>query len=175
MIRVFSSQDDYVEFLVDLPLLRGEVFCSTFLPSCLFPRDSIDLYFSRTEVPDDPGIVTERLWEYGRRVRRAVMDGTAILCIEVSCIRRMCKTGVVHECTPVFTLTYPTRIEVLRTLQTLNREAAVYVTPGPIPFVFRLHPPSGVLVDVLHNVAAQMVQGIWLKDGAVFSKFAEEA
>ena len=175
MIRVFPSEDKYVEFLTSLPFVPGEVLCSSFLPSCLFPKDSIALYFARTEAPDDPGVVTERLWKYGRQIRRSVVDGMATLCIDASCMRMMCKEGVVHECSPTFTLTYPTRLEVMRSLRALNRRGSVYVTPGPIPFVFRLHPPGGVLIDVLRNVTEQRVQGIWLEDAVAFSHFAEEA
>lgn len=174
MIRVFRTQDAYVAFMTSLPLVQGEVFCTTFLPSAVFPKHSISLFFSRVERPHQPEVAAQALWNYGRRVRRAVIERKATLCIEVPCLREVCKTGTIHEASPQFAITYPTRLAIFKSLGDLNRKGSIFITPCPLPFVFRLHPPKGVLIDVQRNVADQLIQGIWLEDDKAFAIFTVE-
>lgn len=175
MIRIFSSQEAYVEFMGRLAFGSGEFLCTSYLPSALFPRHALDEYFARVDRLTKPATVVEGIWDYGRRVKRGILEGRVTLCVEVQCLRTLCADGTVHKATPSFTVTYAIRATVLNVLRQLNAKGRVFVIPGPLPFVFRLHPPSGILVDVERNVSAQNVQGLWLDDPAAYSIFASEA
>lgn len=43
-----------------------------------------------------------------------------------------------------------------------------------MPFIFRLHPPNGILIDVMVNQNQQLIQGIWIEDNNVYGSFQKE-
>lgn len=174
MVRVFETNEEFVLFMCGLPVAIQEVFCTNYLPSSLFPKDTIRLFFERINVEQHYGVIASNLWEYGKRQRQAYLQGKATLCIDQSSLSSLCLSGRVHQASPQFEVSYAVRIHVLRLLQRIANANSLVVTNGPIPFVFKLYPPSGVLIDVNQNVTAQNVQGIWIDDIDAYRSFVKE-
>jgi hypothetical protein len=174
LIKVFRSQEEYVSFLTSLKINRGEMFCTTFLPVFLFPKDSIDFYYSRISIPAKPKKVTKELWAYVQSQKRAAKEQKAIFCVDVDAISSLCNQGIVHAANPTFTVTYPVRAAVLDNMLEFVANGSLIFVKGPIPYVFRLHAPKGVLIDVNYNISTQRVQGIWINQRDAQEAFTEE-
>lgn len=174
MTEVFSTMEEYVDFMTQLPMTVGEAFCLSFLPSAFFPKDAVQLFFQRNEPIKHSNQTTAKLWEHGKRLLRALESGNARMCIETQALVCLCAFGQVHEATPEYEISFAIRVHVLRQMKRASRRGAVSLIPGPIPYTFRLHPPSGVLIDVTRNVAEQNVQGIWINEPKVFEVFKLE-
>lgn len=174
MIRVFGTMDEYVEFLTKLPIENGEAFCLSFLPSALFPKDLVHIFFERIEPSANPNNIASQLWFYGKQVMRAVEKGKVKFCIDVKALNNLCTKGQVHEASPKYEVSFAVRVQVLRNLRRMARSNGISITRGPIPYVFRLHPPSGILLDVKDNVIEQRVQGLWIEDNKAFKAFENE-
>jgi hypothetical protein len=166
--------EEYVGFLTALPIKDGEAYCVNFLPSALFPKHSIHTFFDRVEVGSKPDVLSSNLWSYGKQVMRAVEKGSIRICIEAKAINNFCTRGYVHEASPKFEVGFAVRVQALHNLKRMATANGVMLIHGPIPYVFRLRPPSGVLLDVAHNVAEQRIQGLWIEDDNVYKAFEEE-
>lgn len=174
MVKAFESTEDYVDFLTKLPILEGEAFCLSFLPSSLFPKDSVQIFFERVEITNKPNSISSQLWDYGKRFMRAVESGQAELCVDKMALGNLCEKGIVHEASPNFEVSFAVRVQVLKNLLKMIKANKVFVIEGPVPYVFRLHSPSGVLLDVTKNTAEQRIQGLWIEDIEVFKAFQKE-
>lgn len=175
MISVFTSMDSYVDFLTTLPIVPGEIFCTSFLPSAFFPKDAVKLYFEQEGSVDNPTAISEHLWNYGKRVIQALENEVAILCIEQKALTNLCLDGTVHVSSPQYELGFATRIHVLRQIKRAALKNTVFLTTQPLAFTCRIHPPNGLLLDVNTNVVYQKVQGIWLEDITTYEAFKLES
>ncbi len=174
MIKVFETNEEFVSFMVTLPTHVGEIFCTNYLPSSLFPKDTISLYFERIDPEERHNLITSQLWQHGKHQLQAYLKGQATLCIEIGTLHALCFTGKIHEQLPQFEVSYSVRVYVLEVLSRVVQAQSLIVTREPIPYIFRLCPPSGVLLDVARNVARQKVQGIWIDDLNAYGSFAKE-
>lgn len=175
MSKAFTTAAQYIEFLKLLPFAEGEVICTSFLPSALFQKDVISVFYQRREALQDARWATQMLWEYGKRLRRAVADGVVHLCIEERAVEQFCRKGIVHDGYPEYEVSFSTRAAVLKTLQKIANSGKVFVVRGPLPYIFRLHRPEGVLLDVTNNTIEQRVQGLWIEEESIVKAFGEEA
>jgi len=174
MIQVFSTMADYVNFMSGLPFLPGESLSTSYIPSAFFPKDSIAYYFEHREVTSEAHEIVEKLWQHGKALLKALQVGKASLCIEGSALDALCSAGRVHEATPGFEVAFAARVHVLERLWKVYERGRLAFSQTPTPFVFRLHPPAGVLIDVTHNIPCQLVQGLWINETSVFQAFALE-
>ena len=174
-MHVFQSTDEYVSALTRLPTPPGGVICTTYLPSALFPKSALLTLFTRHQTSPYGNQTADALWDYGKKMRRYLSSGACQLTVEASALATFVNSGQVHAAVPQFEVTHHVRADVLSDLVSLARSTAVTVTPGPIPFVFRLVPPTGVLIDVTNNTVEQRVQGMWLDNDSSFAAFSAEA
>lgn len=174
MTRAFGSMSDYVDFLTSLPITRGELICTSYIPSAFFPKDAVAYYFERSDATPGARVITEKLWGYGKALMKCLEAGEVSLCLENEALQRLCYQGVVHEVVPRFEVAFAARVHVLKRLKRACAHGRVALATSPSPFVFRLHPPSGVLLDVTHNLASQLVQGLWVDDPSVYEVFSRE-
>lgn len=166
-----TSFAEYVALIRDLPFEDGTLLCSSFMPSGLFDKDAISAFVAREA---GPAHVTNMLWEYGKRFRRAMASGALTLLVEDAALQNLCRWGQVHEAAPHFEVGFATRERVLRSLLPFAGKEQVITICEEVPYVFRLQPPDGVLVDVRRNVMRQTVQGLWLTGTQVYAAFAGE-
>ena len=174
MITVFSTTKDYVRFLSALPDVPGSASCLTYLPSSLFPKDALTTFFSRKAPVAQPDIVAGDLWRTGKQRRRSLQARRDRVIVDSRALQAFCRRGLVHEATPEFEITFTVRAAVLRQLRDLVSVDVLRVTPAIVPYVYRIVPPAGVLLDVERNVPEQLVQGIWLEDQACCEAFTRE-
>lgn len=160
--------------MVSLPTCIGEKFCTNYLPSPLFPKDTVNLYFEKMDPEEHHNVVTTKLWEHGKHQLQAYLRGQATLCIEARALTRFCFNGIIHEQTPQFEAGYGVRVHVLEYLLRMVKAETLVVTKEFTPYVFKLFPPSGILLDVTRNVARQKVQGIWIDDSEAYQSFLKE-
>lgn len=174
MIRVFSSPEEYIDCLTSLPMNSEEAVCTTFIPSAFFPRDAIQIFFERHAPLTLPSAVTASLWLYGEKLRRSLQDGSCVLCIERAAVSALIADGRVHEASPDFEVGFAARSHALSLMGDFAERGSLFLVREPIPFVFRLHSPASVLIDVTRNTSAQRVQGLLLQDGPTFEAFHSE-
>jgi hypothetical protein len=174
MIKAFRTMEEYVRFLTGLPILDGEVFCINYLPSALFPKHTIQTFFERVDVNAQAASLSSSLWSYGKRIMRAVEKGTIGFYVDAKAVNNLCLRGLVHESSPKFEVGFAVRAQVLLNLKRMSEAGHLTLIHGPIPYVFRLHPPSGVLLDVAENVNEQRIQGLWLDDSDTYKAFTDE-
>jgi len=175
MSRVFKTANEYILFLKNLPFNDGEIVCTSFLPSALFQKDIIAFFFKKRVALDDAQSASQMLWDYGKQLRRAVSEGIAHLYIEERAIAQFCEKGIVHDAYPDYEVGFSTRAIVLNTLKNITETGNVAVVKGPLPYIFRLHRPTGVLIDVINNTLEQTIQGIWIEEKGIVDAFFNEA
>jgi hypothetical protein len=71
-------------------------------------------------------------------------------------------------------VSFGVRREVLQALLADARAGRLFALGSPLPYVFRLHPPDGILLDVQVNTSDQLIQGIWLCDRKAYLSFEDE-
>src|ERR1039457_5662740 len=96
MVRVFSTMAEYVHFLATLPIIRGEAFCLSFMPSAFFPKDAINRYFLAIDPIAEYQFVTSALWSYGKQMMHYLCKQQAELAVEVLALQRLCEGGSEH-------------------------------------------------------------------------------
>lgn len=173
-VRVLVGMQEFVDFIDELPTPEGGVICSTYLPSALFSKSSLGAFFTDRQ-DADVSDVTQRLWKYSRKMLRYLSTGRCRLLIEERSLAAFINEGRVHVAVPQFEVSHRTRADVLGKLRLLASDDIAIVSPHPLPFVFRLVPPHGVLIDVAQNTTEQKVQGIWIEDNNAYEAFAIEA
>ena len=174
MSKVFNTANKYIEFLATLPLEKGEMFCTSFLPSALFQKDIIENFYAKREAVADHKKATELLWNYGKKVRKAVSIGDVSLYIEERALVQFCKFGIVHDAYPDYQVGFGTKKIVLKSLKKISENGNVFIGNGVLPYIFRLNPSRGVLVDVINNTLEQKIQGLWLDEGVLVNAFLVE-
>lgn len=116
MVKIFITNNEYIDFLTSLSIEDGEVFCTIFLPSSFFPKHSIETFFKHKDRLPDYKKAVSRLWEYGKYVYRAIAKGSATLCVEINSLHAFCESGLVHNAVPNFEVGFPVRVNVLKRL-----------------------------------------------------------
>jgi hypothetical protein len=174
-VKVFRDMPTFVGVAAGLQVADGGIMCSSYLPSSLFPKDSVEVFFTQKQSLDGATEVTRKLWESGKALYRSLRSGRWKLLVEERCLISFVNDGLVHEGVPDFEQGHKTRIAVLRRIRTLAIADSIVVVAGPVPFVFRLVPPSEVLIDVRENLVSQSVQGILLDDLDAYAAFSGEA
>lgn len=169
MIKVFSTNDDYIEFSTNMSISENEMFCLNFIPSAFFPKDQIQIFFQKREPLISPAVATEKLWKYGKKVMRCLQNNQVKIGIENNSLINMCNNGTIHDATPGFEIGYSARVFALEKMLQASRN--IFLVRDPLPFTFRLHSPDEVLIDVKDNKHDQKIQGIWLKDKKAFEDF----
>ena len=174
-IRVFEDQKSYVGCATSLPVVSGTVFCVSYLPVCCFSKDTVATYYGSLNAHEGDQMLVDRLWDYSKRQRRAARTRSLKFVVEANALRRFCDNGVVHSATERTTVTYATRYLALEMMVELTEASSLWITKGPVPYVFRLQPPDVVLLDVQNNVLEQRIQGVLLQDLGAFRSFQAEA
>ena len=133
MVKAFESIEDYVNFLTELPIQEGEVFCLSTLPSSLFPKDSLNIFFERIEATTKPDKISSQLWDYGRRIMKSVENGCVKICIDKMALNNLCEKGIVHEASLDFEVSFAVRVHVLKNLLKMAKVDGIVVIEGPVP------------------------------------------
>ena len=174
MISVIATYSSYVDTLVAQPIGRGSMGCFSFIPSALFPKDSIKRYFCEHEMGSDTDDLTSKLWKHGRQHLRALKNGAARAVIEIGAVQRMVEKGRVHVGRPEYEIGFAERLHVLKEMRPLIVSGAMRVAYELAPYTFRLYPPNVILLDVTRNTTEQRVQGISIVDQASYDIFEAE-
>lgn len=173
--KVFTTPAEYIDFLTALPIVEGEVFCYSFVPVAFFPKDAIFRLYERADPTDDPRKISDLLWAYAQTTLRAFYAQKISIIIEEKAWKALIEHSLIHDGIPQFEVTSPVVDYVLQKACIKGPCSSLSLTPAHMPFIFRLHPPAGVLIDVRTNVNAQHVQGLWINDREAFLAFSAEA
>lgn len=174
-ITVPQTMDEFIRVLGGLECGIDEVACLPYLPSALFPRDSLAEFFRRGAGAPAPMTAADRLWERGRRSFKALAAGHAKILVEAQALSRLCNDGVIHPSMTSFEVGYATRIHAMLQLARVAKAGSAWVVPGPVAFAFLLSPPDRVLLDVTSNSFEQRVQGVFMRDSEAYGAFDQEA
>jgi hypothetical protein len=172
MIRTFRNNFDYIEYITSFDPQKGEVFCYNYIPSAFFPKDILDFYFDKKEYIEKHSMASELLWQFGKKFIRNLQCGNLEIAIEFDSFARFIETGVIHEATENFEISFSSRIKVIDNI--IKYLDCIYFLPEPTPFIFRLIPLDTVIIDVKKNKASQTIQGIAIQDRAVYLDFMDE-
>lgn len=172
MIKSFTNNFDYIDFITKNELKKGEVFCLNFLPSAFFPKDIIDYYFDKKDHIEGHRQASDKLWRYGREVITCLKSKQIEIAIEFSSLKKFIEKGIVHEAISNFEVSIATKISVIENL--ISCFESITFLSQPTPFVFRLIPEDTIIIDVDRNISEQTIQGLFLQDKTTYLNFRKE-
>jgi hypothetical protein len=172
MVHIFRDNYSYIDYITKNGIVSNEIFCTSFIPSAFFSKDVIDYYFAKKDHIAQHKEASEKLWQYGRNVLKALKQNNMEIGIEFDCIIQFIENSIVHKASKKFEASLPTKISIIENL--IEYSDNIYFFSEPIPFIYRLIPPDIVIIDVDSNLAQQTIQGIKLQDQFAYNDFFSE-
>ncbi|MDZ7719423.1 MAG: hypothetical protein U5K72_11460 [Balneolaceae bacterium] len=140
MVKVIKDSFEYIQIITSQDIKTGEVYCLNFLPSALFPKDTINYFYHKKDYIDQHNKASERLWTHGKKQIKKIEQDEITIGVELKSLQTFISKGIVHEASPNFEVSLSIRIEAID--QIINNIKNFFFIPEPIPYTFSISPPE---------------------------------
>lgn len=173
-VSTFKSMQEFINCISKTDFAPGEKYATSVMPSALFSKHYLTDFFSVFDRYPHGKEMASELWEYGRRFLSALRKGDLTICLEWVSLENFVIRGLVHSSNLDFEVSFAERVHVLRTLRPFVASQSCLFTDSVPPYLFRLHPPHSVILDIERNYPDQSIQGLLIEEPETYSNFETE-